>query len=311
MPSSSAAPSLSTLTQLSPSVYLSEPAPNPSASPAISSDEEASLAGAEQRNSGGTGSVCIPPSPCPPPKLVILFTWMSAHPDHIAKYIVGYRTHFPNSRILVVRSSPPDLFYRRKSTQRRRVAPAISAVLSSYSSTCDVILHIFSNGGSHQAIGFLRAYSEVTSSTFPPHVTIFDSCPGRATFRSSILALSTALPSFPPARLLLLFLIYTVISIYWVVFIPFGIPDPIERLRQALNSRIVMQRETKRGYVYSETDPMVGWHDVEAHAQDAAEKGFVVQTEKFEGSGHCAHVRVGGGMRYWAIVNALWQTGRM
>ena len=68
-----------------------------------------------------------------------------------------------------------------------------------------------------------------------------------------------------------------------------------------------MQGETKRCYLYSEIDPTVGWHDVEAHTQDAAEKGFVVQSEKFEGSGHCAHIRVGGGRRYWAIVNSLWQ----
>lgn len=304
---SPAAARLSALTQLSPSVYLIEPPEDATISPVISRDEEASSGREEQATFGG---VCIPSSPSPPPKFIILFTWMSAHPDHISKYLLGYRTHYPTSRILVIRTSPLDMVYRRTSKQHRRVAPAISAVLSSCPSTCsdpEVILHVFSNGGSHQVCNFLSAYSKATSCPFPPHVTIFDSCPGRATFKRSVLALSSALPSFAPARLLLLLLIYSVISIYWVVFIPFGIPDPIECLREILNTRTVMQGETKRCYIYSETDPMVGWLDVEAHAQDAADKGFLVQSEKFEGSGHCAHIRVNEGMRYWAIVNALCQ----
>lgn len=304
-PFTSATASLSALTQLSPSVYLSEPPPQ-AAPHAISSDQGANLAGAEQV--GGTG-LPSPPSSSPP-KLIVLVTWMSAHPLHISKYVLGYRTCYPASRILVIRSSPSDVFYRRTGTQRRRLAPAISVVLSSYSATCndpEIILHIFSNGGSLQTLNLLRAYGENNSCSFPPHVTIFDSCPGRATFKRCVLALSSALPSFPPARLFLLLIIYLVIAVYWVVFVPFGIPDPIERNRRALSSRTVMPKETRRCYIYSETDPMVGWHDVEAHARDAAGEGFVVQCEKFDGSGHCAHIKVGGGLRYWAIVNTLWQ----
>ncbi len=311
MPPSSAAASLSGMTQLSPSVYLLEPTQDAAAPRAILMDEDASLATSEQAKYGLAGTIPSPQSS--PPKLIILVTWMSAHPLHISKYIVGYRIHYPASRIVVIRSSPQDLFYRPTSTQRRRVAPAVSAVLSSCSATGhdpEIILHVFSNGGSHQTRNLLLAYSETTSRPFPPHITIFDSCPGRATFRRSVLALSSALPSFLPARLLLLLLIYTAVSAYWVIFIPFGIPDPIDRVRTALSNRKMMQRETKRCYIYSETDPMVGWRDVEAHARDAAKAGFLVHCEKFEKSGHCAHVRVGGGTRYWAIVNTLWQARR-
>lgn len=132
---------------------------------------------------------------------------MSAHPDHISKYLLNHRTHYPTSRILVIRTSPLDMIYRRTSTHHRRVAPAIPAVLSSYPSTCsepEIILHVFSNGGSRQVCNFLSAYSKAPSYPFPPHVTIFDSCPGRVTFKRFVLALSSALPSFAPARLLLL-----------------------------------------------------------------------------------------------------------
>lgn len=304
LPSAPASPSA--LTRLSTSVYVSEPILNDAAPHTTLRGREASLAGTERSNiSTRTPSLT-------PRKLIILFTWMSAHPTHIAKYVVGYRTRYPNSRILVIRSSPLDIFYRRTSNQRRLLTPALSAVLAFNSTasteTPDVNLHIFSNGGSYQARNFLFAYSAITSDPFPLHVTIFDSCPGRATFRRTVLALSSALPKLWPARLFLLLLVYTLLSGYWVAFVLFGIPNPIERVRQDLNDRSVMQGEVKRCYIYSESDPMVGWDDVEAHAQEALNKGFVVRREKFQGSGHCAHVKVDGGARYWAIVNSLWKT---
>lgn len=303
MPPPSAAILLSKLTQLSPSVYLLDAPQSGVTSQSISDEAAASLAGAAKATS--TRSL--------PPKLIILFTWMSAHLDHISKYVDGYRTHYPASRILIIRSSPLDFFYRPTHTQRARVAPAISALLSASCTTHsepEVLLHVFSNGGSHQLRNFILAYSETVSRPFPHHITVLDSCPGRSTFKRTALALSSALPSFPPARYLLLLLIYLTVIIYWVLFIPFRIPDPIEHIRQDLNSRIVMQGETKRCYIYSDTDPMVRWDDVEAHAQDAAKRGFVVQCEKFEGTGHCAHARFGGGMRYWTIVNDMWQATR-
>lgn len=308
---------LSSLAQLSPSVYLYEPAERGTRPPdSVDSDQkdETVTATSHALRSPYTSVSLSNQNPNrksgPSPKLIILVTWMSAHPVHISKYILGYQTHFPTSPILLVRSSPPDLFYRRTQTQRGRVSPAIAAILSCCTTTDvepELLLHIFSNGGSHQTRNLLRAYREMTSNVMPSHITILDSCPGRGTFKQSVLALSSALPSAPPLRFFLLVIIYVVISVYWIIFIPLGIPDPIERIRQALNDKRLMGRELRRCYIYSEADPMVAWHDIEAHAQDATKRGFVVRSEKFEGSGHCAHVRVAGGLRYWAIVKEMWQ----
>ena len=304
---------LSTCKQLSPSVYLAEPRQQNVIHEVAGEDGRApdyeleTLDKMEQALSA-TGRASTMASPAP--KLIILVTWMSANPTHISKYIVGYQNLYPNSRVLVVQSSPPDLFYRRTSTQRRRVAPAISKIpvpSSTDSQNPQIILHTFSNGGCHQTRNLLLAYRESTSNPFPPHIMIFDSCPGRSTFKRTVLALSAALPTFAPARYLLLALIYIIVGIYWVIFIPFGIPDPIQHLRTATVDRYLMRGETKRCYIYSEADSMVGWEDVEAHARSAADAGFVVRREKFEESGHCAHMRVGGGLRYWSIVDTLWQ----
>ena len=315
MPRSTIVPApnpLSALTQFSPSVYFYQYSPTASfpLDPACGNQD---AEGPEAGTAVGPHTQPIPLgsiSPSGLPQLIILVTWMSAQPSHISKYIQGYQILYPASSILLIRSSPADLLYRRTRTQRHRVTPAISHIFSACKTTNRdqaVILHVFSNGGSHQTLNLLRAYSEIASSPFPSHVTILDSCPGRGTFPSSVLALSSALPKSPFPRLLLLLLVYLAVGIYWLAFVPFGIPDPIERIRQALNDRNLWNSESRRCYIYSESDSMVGWRDIEDHAADAADKGFTVQREKFDGSGHCAHARVGGGTRYWAIVDGLWK----
>ncbi|KAL8677348.1 MAG: hypothetical protein Q9186_006218 [Xanthomendoza sp. 1 TL-2023] len=260
---------LGDLEQLSPSVYLSEPAQK------VDALDETCTSGATRfAIPDQTTSKTSPKPTSLGPKLIILCSWMAARPNHILKYVQSYRHRYPASRIIIVRSTPADLIYRRASTQQQRLAPAISAVLSSCTDNShkpQILLHIFSNGGSQQAHNLFFVHRAVTTSPFPPHVTIFDSCPGRATFKRTVLALSSALPLFPPARLLSLILIYLV------------------RLRQTLNSRTIMQAEMKRCYIYSKADSMVGWRDVEDHAHAAIDHGFVVQCEKYEASEHCAH----------------------
>ena len=303
--------SLPDWTQLSPSVYLfqSDSQATAAATSTISHGNNAT------EHSTSSAASIRPPLGLSSPKLIILMTWMSAQPSHINKYILGYHSLYPTTRILIVRSSPADIFYRSRKTQRRRVGPAISTIPASFPRTFpasnnekpELILHIFSNGGSHQARNLRLAYRETISAPFPPFVTIFDSCPGRATFKRSVLALSSGLPPSPLLRFLLLGLIYVTVSIYWLVFIPWNIPNPIERIRQALNDPKLMEGEKRRCYIYSKADHMVGWSDVEDHARSAAEEvGFKVRKEEFVGSGHCAHVR-GAERRYWEVVASFYQ----
>ena len=296
--------SLSDLKQLSPNVYLLEPATKEDATPTAS-----------------ITSKSIASSDTPLPKLIILFTWMGAAPSHISKYISGYRDHFPSSRLLIIRNSPADLFYRSSSTQRRWLAPAIDVLLSTISvlekieqnkqQKPDLLIHIFSNGGSTQLLNFLRTYYLATSSNvFPSHIKILDSCPGTATFQRSVRAMAVGLPPAQPLRLLLLIVTYIVIAAYWLAFSLNVISDPIGLIRRGLNDKALIKGELKRGYIYSEADQMVDWRVVEEHARDAEAKGFVVRREKFVESGHVAHMRVGGGVRYWGIVEGMWEEVR-
>ena len=249
------------------------------------------------------------------PSIIILTTWMSASPLHITKYLVGYQTYYPGSLVLLIRSSPSDMILPSKGAQKRGIVPAAEAILSHLdlgsdrrdSTNPEILLHIFSNGGCYQACNLIRTYQQISSNAFPQFVTIFDSCPGRATVVRSIRALSAPLPSNPAFRALPLLLIYIVVLSYWIIHVPFGITDPIEHLRRSLYDSVLMASEKRRCYIYSEADQMVDFNDVESHAQEAVRRGLVVDTEKFEGSAHCAHIRVGGGLRYWDIVRKTWR----
>jgi hypothetical protein len=46
------------------------------------------------------------------------------------------------------------------------------------------------------------------------------------------------------------------------------------RGRQALNSPSNVPLHSSNLYIYSESDPLIGFEDVEAQAQDAKEKGY-------------------------------------
>lgn len=245
------------------------------------------------------------------PQLIILATWMAAKPAHIAKYVSGYQAIYPAARILVVRSTIKDMLFRTYPNRRHRLQSAIEAMAtpreSDVSSTSTepprILLHVFSNGGASQTRVLLRAHLDLTAKALPLHATVLDSCPGRGSVRRSYAALAESLPV--ALRWLLSPAILAVLGLYWLCFRPWGVADPIERLRVALNSPELV-RETRRCYFYSNADPMVAWQDVEAHARDAEAAGFSTRREKFAGTGHCAHAKGEGAARYWAVVQETW-----
>lgn len=291
---------LSSLTRLSPTVYYYDPINTvvSNGSPTVHQETRATKEG-------------IPTSSSPAPKIIVLFTWMSARPVHILKYLSSYQTLYPTSRIIIVRSSPADLIWRSADAQRRRLDPAVSAILchpnAAERSDPEILLHLFSNGGCSQLLPLLDSYRQQMSNSFPPHIKILDSCPGHGNFKEALNSLSASFPQSQPLYTMLYGALYLLLGIYLISFNLFDITNPIERIQQALNDTDSSKNERARCYIYGDADKMVRWRDVEAHAEDARQKGLVVRTERFGGSGHVAHARQGGGARYWKIVDGMWR----
>jgi len=71
-------------------------------------------------------------------------------------------------------------------------------------------------------------------------------------------------------------------------------PAGIDKMRLDLNDPTLLPQETKRLYIYSKTDSIIRWQDVERHIEDARKAGIEVTVEKYEESPHVTHARMDG-----------------
>ncbi|KAK4454844.1 hypothetical protein QBC34DRAFT_445254 [Podospora aff. communis PSN243] len=257
------------------------------------------------------------------PELIIIASWMGARDAHIAKYIHPYRSLYPSSEILLLRSEAKH--FTRPVKCRAAIEDAAVPVLRAAIPYLDsqpatdtdtdtdaagkgkgenprLLIHIFSGGGSF-SVFWLR-----TLVNLPPYAVVYDSAPPQYHYKESYGAISAALPS-SRLRVLLAPLVHFWCVLWWLrhrVYDARG-GGPLGRIAAAHNEREGRARgEVRRGYVYSEGDEFVGWRDVEGHAEEARRRGFEVVMEKFEGSGHVNHARVDG-ERYWGLVKRVWE----
>ena len=247
------------------------------------------------------------------PALVVLCTWADARPLHVTKYIKGYQALYPLASILMIRSESLDFAYRGRKALEQRSRSAVAVVQSTCSSQPQgqpprILLHICSNGGALQAVTLLRSYQKTSGHIFPLHSTILDSCPGRSSFHVAFRVLALPLSGRPlNIRLPLVTLLYLLFGLWWIIMVVLRMENSVVTLWRELNNKDLV-KEQRRVYIYSDVDRIIPWQDVEDHAVEARRKGLNIQLEKFVGSAHVAHARVGDGERYWRIVNEVWKS---
>ncbi|ATY62819.1 hypothetical protein A9K55_008112 [Cordyceps militaris] len=253
------------------------------------------------------------------PELILLSTWMGARENHIAKYVQEYRVIFPNSRILVaqcpfthvvlpflawtqIRPAVPILKEVVESETRQRIKDDVSSVLTGRSTTPRVLIHAFSNGGISTTLFLYNALKRSLGGRFilPQHVFIFDSCPGTFKWRNTARAIMKILPRWTSpvvhAMLFSIWLFYRVV--------------PVLQPRQNVNSRTIrnprfQEFELRRTYLYGTDDQMIPPSDVEYEAGLAAEAGFNVRLERFDGATHVA-IPMSHPESYWRVVRESW-----
>jgi hypothetical protein len=240
------------------------------------------------------------------PVIFIAF-WMNAPPRALAKYVVEYRHIAPSARIIFIRSSSNDFFFRSTaSAQQARVAPAVEALRASVTPETPVFMHLFSNGGLFSTTHLLKEYRQATGRPLPISSMIIDSAPGTASTSAAMKAFSYALPKLWILRLLgksVLWITLILIKAYQRIT---RTPDAVSLARKAINDATLVQAANAKGvltrcYIYSDGDDLVDWRDVEKHASESEASGWVVRREKFEGTQHVSHMRAQP-ERYWSIV---------
>ncbi|KAG8163975.1 hypothetical protein KVR01_005893 [Diaporthe batatas] len=269
----------------------------------------------EARKSSASSS-----SPARSPSLIVLAGWMGAREPHLAKYTTRLQALYPRSPIVVLRSFVHH-FTTSISSHPAEVAaavPVIRSVLAEHrgqegdgeeqGKEPTMLVHLFSNGGCASLRHLREQYAASSPGGLPPHVTIYDSAPGKFHWRRSVTAfMASAARMSILVRLALRVFLNCLFALYWVTHVPWGRKGYVDHTWLAQNDTKANAAEVRRAYIYSEEDALVDYRDIEEHAAAAVQNGFTVAAlEKFKGSAHVAHVRVDEA-RYWGVVKDTWE----
>jgi hypothetical protein len=240
------------------------------------------------------------------PDLLILSTWMGAAPKHILKYIIGYQALFPKTPILMFTNTVYDIMTRTTRRYKEKLKPAVRVIREAATSKEDpqILLHLYSNGGANIATSLAYFYNQNFGAPLPITALVLDSAPGVATYRRSIAAMSVGLPRFILLRILGLIVIHFLCVVMWITHHIFKQENAISQIRKQLIDPTLFPLSAPRVYVYSKTDRMVGWKDVEYNAHLAKQNGYEVSTEMYENTEHVGHLRQDP-QRYWAVVKSV------
>ncbi|KAG8158901.1 hypothetical protein KVR01_011344 [Diaporthe batatas] len=240
------------------------------------------------------------------PRLIIVSGWTDARDAHVAKYIVKYQALYPAAQILLLKSTGDCIL--RPAQIGPAMKPAASVVRAATqfpasSASPPLLIHMFSNGGSSSVANLYEQYAATAGPDedkhLPPHVTIFDSCPGLFGISQAVAFFDSSLSFFQ--RLIAAPFLYAFV-VFWNAAMALRIfPNSLAEWYQSHNNHPGNTAEVRRVYIYSSNDALISYRDVEAHAAEAKGKGFSVALEKFENSAHVAHLRKDEA-RYWEIV---------
>lgn len=250
------------------------------------------------------------------PRLILLMTWTGALGKHISKYTTKYAALFPTSSIVVVTTSAADFMYRSSKRKRRHLQPVVRYIMELFSpidisESRGILLHAFSEGGSHKCCELASEYLITTGHQLPVMALLLDSTPGRPRFTRLCCALATSFPPIFIVKQLALAIAIVVLAITWTLYhlIKGYENNPVSRARRQLLDSHLFSSSIPRCYMYSELDRLIVSEDIKEHVRSAKEKGSVVLEYDFKTSGHVDHAKENPAL-YWSGVDLLWQQSR-
>lgn len=258
------------------------------------------------------------------PSTIIIYGWGDAQPKHLAKYAEGYRSLFPESRIIVVTSSLFDAFYRSVEQRSKLTTPVISAAFPNGLNDLDdgrILIHAMSNSGAVTFVSTLLSYARmleedeqsIGSGPLPHTLLVCDSTPSTGNFAvnatrwARALSIGTA-KVFPWP--------FAVTNAMWYAFLwlnegirrAMGLGNTGAFALEAMTNPALTSHSATRLFIYSKEDELIWWEDIEENAATAIGKGYKCLMELFEGSPHVGHLKKDP-ERYWTSIEKAWKVG--
>lgn len=259
-----------------------------------------------------------------PPALIILCTWLGgATTKRIEKYTQGYHRLWPHSRILLIRTSISEYLVQSTTSLHRKLRPANREIrrlvpesqrqdkILSRSEDGEIILHIFSQGGSNTATQLLESMNAILSTLghegpMPLRQLVLDSCPGDPGIYSTFAAGAHSLPDnslLRPLGCTIMFILAAGLAGMEAT----GLRTPLaKKMRSQLNDPKIFSAGASRLYLTSKADTIVNTRDVEEHRDQAAAKGFMTDILRFHRAGHCSLI-LEDGATYWNAIASAWE----
>ena len=209
---------------------------------------------------------------------------------------------FPHTPIVIITTTLSDLAFRSERHKQSILGPVVDYIISRHLDL-NIHVHCFSEGGSHKAIQFAKAYLSATGKKLPLTSLCLDSTPGDHQYHRIARAFKLSLPPNCLLRTLGLIFAYLMLTFLWCFYAIYG-PNKnlMTRIRRGLeDQRLWDTQHVRRCYLYSKNDTLIKSQDVEKHARKAERKGVPVLLATFQHSEHCRHVREDS-QKYWSAV---------
>jgi hypothetical protein len=208
---------------------------------------------------------------------------------------------------MIITTTLADLAFRSERHKQAVLAPAVDYIVSRHLDM-NVHLHCFSEGGSHKAIQFAKAYLSSTGNRLPITSLCLDSTPGDHQYHRIARAFKLSLPPIWFLRFLGLIFAYLMLTFLWCFYAIYGPKKNLmTRIRRGLEDPTLWDTQhIPRCYLYSKRDVLIKYQDVERHARKAERKGVPVLLVTFEQSVHCHHVKEDT-EKYWSAVRWVLQ----
>ena len=250
------------------------------------------------------------------PDVVMVYGWGDGLPKHVAKFTDGYRVLYPHAKQILVLSPISKAMFSDHQQRSESMLPIVRAIWPEDPSKHPekdpkILVHTMSNTGAVNYASLLNIFQQTFGRPLPHDLVVMDSTPGGTDFtKANLMRWSRAMALGTAA---------------WFPW-PFAVTQAIWALSLCVNQVIAMVRrsehagawarravqdtqyqpkDTRRLYMYSKEDDLIGWEDIEEHVAEGRGLGWESDVAVFEGSGHVQHMRVYGD-KYWKHIQDSW-----